>query len=313
LPRLSESRIANFIEPFRVSPKRSISLKRDFDPAQTYGYDKESGAGAQQVLQEGVQLLAEYQERLAASSTDAVLVILQAMDAAGKDGTIRHVMSGVNPQGVSVHSFKVPSSEELAHDYLWRYTGKLPSRGHIAIFNRSYYEEVLVVRVHPELLDGQKIPRRINGKLKLREIWGERFEEINNFEWYLTNQGIHVVKIFLHLSSDAQRQRFLARINEPEKNWKFTASDVRERTYWDDYQEAFSEVLSNTSTRWAPWYVVPADNKWFTRLGAAGVIANTLIHIDPKYPSVTAQGLESLKTARRQLEKEAVAKAYARR
>jgi PPK2 family polyphosphate:nucleotide phosphotransferase len=313
MPRLSEKRIANFIEPFKVPPKHAVSLKRDYDPGATYGYDKETGAGAEQVLHDGVELLAEYQERLAASATDAVLVVLQAMDAAGKDGTIRHVMSGVNPQGVFVHSFKVPSSEELAHDYLWRFTSKLPARGQIAIFNRSYYEEVLVVRVHSELLDKQKIPRRITGKLKLRDVWPERYEEINNFEWYLSNQGIHVVKIFLNLSSEAQRQRFMSRIEEPEKNWKFTASDVRERTYWDDYQEAFSELLSHTSTRWAPWYVLPADNKWFTRLGAAAVIANMLIQIDPKYPSMTAAGLDSLKTARRQLEKEHVAKAYARR
>jgi PPK2 family polyphosphate:nucleotide phosphotransferase len=219
------------------------------------------------------------------------------MDAAGKDGTIRHVMSGVNPQGVEVHSFKVPSSEDLDHDYMWRYQRRLPQRGHIGIFNRSYYEEVLVVRVHPQILDGQKIPR----KLKDKGIWRRRYREINDWERYLTDQGYRIVKLFLNLSKDEQKERFLARIDEPDRNWKFSAADVRERRYWDDYQRAFSDVLSNTSTPWAPWHVIPADDKPFARVAAGAVILDALIKLDPKYPTVSDEARAALLEARAEL------------
>ena len=215
-----------------------------------------------------------------------MVMVLQAMDAGGKDGTIRHVMSGVNPQGVQVSSFKIPSSEDLNHDYLWRYAKKLPERGNIGIFNRSYYEEVLVVRVHPQILAGQKIPPKLKGP----GIWNRRFREINDWEHYLTDQGFRFVKLFLNVSKEQQRFRFLACIDEGEKNWKFSANDAKERAYWDDYQKAFSDVLSKTSTDWAPWYVIPADDKPFARVAAAGVLAHTLITIDPRYPKVSDGG-----------------------
>jgi PPK2 family polyphosphate:nucleotide phosphotransferase len=248
-----------------------------------------------------VELLAEYQSRLAAQDTFGVIVILQAMDAAGKDGTIRHVMSGVNPQGVEVHSFKVPSSEELDHDYLWRYARRLPQRGHIGIFNRSYYEEVLIVRVHPQILDSQKLPPHA----KRRGVWERRFREINDWERYLTDQGFRIVKLFLNLSKEEQRRRFLARIEVPEKNWKFSGGDVTERLLWDDYQRAFSEVLSKTGTEWAPWHVIPADNKHFARVAAAGVLANALIEIDPRYPKIDSAARDALQSAKVALEAEA--------
>jgi PPK2 family polyphosphate:nucleotide phosphotransferase len=283
-----------------------VRLPGDFDPGSTGGYSRDDAGGAQQLLQQGIALLADSQARLAAQATDGVLVILQAMDAAGKDGTIRHVMSGVNPQGVAVHGFKVPSAEELAHDYLWRYAAVVPARGQITIFNRSYYEEVLVVRIHPELLANQRLPggRAAKDGQNQLAVWERRFREINNFERYLSDNGVHVVKLFLNLSKDAQRKRFLSRIEEPEKNWKFTGADVRERAYWDAYQSAFSHVLSNTSTKWAPWYVIPADSKWFTRIAAAAVIANALLDIDPRYPTVEHEAQASLKAARHQLEAE---------
>ncbi len=241
--------------------------------------------------------------RLAAQDTHGVVMVLQAMDAAGKDGTIRHVMSGVNPQGVQVSSFKVPSSEDLDHDYLWRYAKKLPERGNIGIFNRSYYEEVLVVRVHPQILASQKIPP----KLKDRGIWKRRFREINDWEHYLTDQGYRFVKLFLNVSKEEQRRRFLSRIDEGEKNWKFSGNDAKERAYWDDYQKAFADVLSNTSTPWAPWYVIPADDKPFARVAAAGVLAHTLIEIDPRYPKVSTENLSALAAAKTALEAEAPA------
>jgi PPK2 family polyphosphate:nucleotide phosphotransferase len=230
-------------------------------------------------------------------------MVLQAMDAAGKDGTIRHVMSGVNPQGVQVSSFKVPSSEDLDHDYLWRYAKKLPERGNIGIFNRSYYEEVLVVRVHPQILAAQKIPP----KLKDRGIWNRRFREINDWEHYLTDQGFRFVKLFLNVSKEEQRYRFLSRIDDGEKNWKFSANDAKERAYWDDYQKAFSDVLSKTSTPWAPWYVIPADDKPFARVAAAGVLAHTLIDIDPRYPTVPKEARDALQAQKVALEAEAPA------
>jgi PPK2 family polyphosphate:nucleotide phosphotransferase len=214
-----------------------------------------------------------------------LLVVLQALDAAGKDGTIRHVMSGVNPQGVEVRGFKVPSSEDLAHDYLWRYVKALPGRGKIGIFNRSHYEEVLVVRVHPENL----VREHLHPSTEDEDVWERRFREINHWERYLVDNGIHVVKLFLNVSKEEQRQRFLARIDEPDKNWKFSANDARERQCWDDYQNAYDKVLSNTSTKWAPWYVIPADHKWFMRLASGAVILHALMDMDPQYPTVSAE------------------------
>ena len=249
-----------------------------------------------QFLAQGIELLAEYQARLAAQDTYGVLVVLQALDAGGKDGTIRHVMSGVNPQGVAVHSFKVPSAEELDHDYLWRYARRLPGRGEIGIFNRSHYEEVLVVRVHKQLLERQKLPRAARGK----DIWDRRYREINDWERYLSDNGFRIVKLFLNLSKEEQRIRFLRRNDLPDHNWKFSSADIEERDYWDDYQRAFSEMLSSTSTEWAPWYVIPADRKWYARIAAAAVIAHALIELDPRYPTVgdaTRRELEKVKAA----------------
>ena len=295
---LGPKRIADFIKPFRVDPGQRVRLPHDFHPG---GTRQVSVKEAKQILREGTGLLAEYQMRLAAQDTYGVVMVLQAMDAAGKDGTIRHVMSGVNPQGVQVSSFKIPSSEDLQHDYLWRYQKRLPERGNIGIFNRSYYEEVLVVRVHPQILNGQKLPP----KLKDRGIWQRRFREINDWERYLTDQGYRFVKLFLNLSKEEQRRRFLTRIDEPDRNWKFSANDAKERMFWDDYQKAFSEVLSNTSTPWAPWYVIPADDKPFARVAAAGVLAHTLMDIDPRFPKVSKDAHEALSLAKVDLEGQA--------
>jgi PPK2 family polyphosphate:nucleotide phosphotransferase len=297
---LRPKRIHNFIRPLVVKPRSKVRLPESFDPGFTAGLSSEDGAGAQEVLRQGVELLADYQERLAAERTHGVVVILQAMDAAGKDGTIRHVMSGVNPQGVDVNSFKQPSSEELDHDYLWRYARRLPARGKIGIFNRSYYEDVLVVRVHPSLLERQRLP----AAAITPGIWSRRFREINDWEHYLTDNGFELVKLFLNVSKEEQRRRFLSRIEETDKNWKFSAADAAERQYWDDYQDAFSDVLTHTSTEWAPWYVIPADRKWFARIAAAAVIADTLIGIDPQYPSIGGAAKAALKDAKRQLEAE---------
>jgi len=291
-------RIADFIAPFRVAPGREVVLGRDFDPGYTDGLIRKDES--QTLLRMGVELLAEYQERLAAQDTYGVLVVLQALDAAGKDGTIRHVMSGVNPQGVVVHSFKAPSHEERDHDYLWRCATRLPARGQIGIFNRSYYEEVLVVRVHPDLLDAQHLPPEARGP----DLWTRRFREINHWERYLVDNGFKIVKLFLNLSKDEQRRRFLARIDEPEKNWKFSPADAEERRHWDEYQAAYSEMLSHTSTEWAPWHVIPADHKWFARIAAAGVIADALIGIDPQFPAVDDTTRAALARARTELEGE---------
>jgi PPK2 family polyphosphate:nucleotide phosphotransferase len=230
-----------------------------------------------------------------------VLVVLQALDTAGKDGTIRHVMSGVNPQGVTVHSFKVPSTEELDHDFLWRYAQRLPERGEIGIFNRSHYEEVLVVRVHPENLDRQKLPKAA----KTEDIWQRRYREINDWERYLTDNGLRIVKLFLNISKEEQRARLLRRIDLPDHNWKFSAADVNERERWDDYQSAFCEMLSQTSTAWAPWYVIPADRKWFARLGAAAVLVHALMEIDPRFPPFSRQQREALLETKKRLEEQA--------
>jgi PPK2 family polyphosphate:nucleotide phosphotransferase len=291
--RLAEMR--RFIEPFRVEPGRKVRLPKDFDPGYTADFVKKQDAA--ETLQRGVELLAEYQARLAAQDTYGLLVVFQAMDAAGKDGTIKHVMSGVNPQGVEVSSFKVPSVEELDHDYLWRYARRLPARGTIGIFNRSYYEEVLVVRVHPQILAGQKLPARAKG----RGVWARRFREINDWERYLVDNGIRIVKLFLNVSRQEQKQRFLARVEDPERNWKFSAADIRERRYWDDYQKAFAEMLSATSTEWAPWHVIPADRKWFMRIAAGAVILDAIRDIDPKYPKVADEARAEMLKARDEL------------
>jgi PPK2 family polyphosphate:nucleotide phosphotransferase len=291
--------LARFIESLRVEPGSKVKLARDFDPGYKAGFLKKKDGTA--LLRAGVAVLAEYQARLAAQDSWGVLVCLQALDAGGKDGTIRHVMSGVNPQGVRVSAFKVPSAEELDHDYLWRYSQRLPGRGEIGIFNRSQYEEVLVVRVHPELLDRQKLPASCKGK----GVWERRYREINDWEHFLSDNGFKVVKLFLNLSKEEQRIRFLRRVDAPDKNWKFSAADARERKYWDDYQAAFSDMLTHTSTEWAPWYVIPADHKWFARICVSAVLAHTLMEIDPKYPVVDKARREDLAQTRELLEAEA--------
>ncbi|MFI6830035.1 polyphosphate kinase 2 family protein [Kribbella sp. NPDC050241] len=293
-----EQRIADFIEPFRVEPGSNVKLARDFEP-DFRGMIRSKKRG-RKLLAQGTELLSEYQSRLYAQHTHGVLVVLQALDAGGKDGTIRHVMTGVNPQGVSVNSFKVPSSAELDHDYLWRYGLRLPGRGEIGIFNRSHYEEVLVVRVHPELLDRQKLPPGTR-----QGLWKRRYREINEWERTLSDNGIKIVKLFLNLSREEQRIRFLRRIDLRDHNWKFSAADIREREYWDDYQNAFSRMLSKTSTEWAPWYVIPADRKWYARIAAASVIANTLIEIDPRYPKVGNKARKALQEIKETLEEQA--------
>lgn len=281
-----------------VPPGEKISLDKDYDSDFTGGYSDK--VGALEYVAGNIERLAEYQEKLYAQDTYALLVIFQAMDAAGKDGAIKHVMSGVNPQGCHVTSFKAPSAEELDHDYLWRAAKALPARGMIGIFNRSYYEETLVVRVHPELLEKQKLP---NSKVS-DKFWRRRFREINNFERYLTRNGIVVLKFFLNLSKEEQRKRFLSRIEEPEKNWKFSVADFQERGHWDEYRHAFEEALNHTSTRWAPWFVVPADNKWFARLTISATICAVLDSLKLKYPTVSGERLEELQRIRQTLESE---------
>jgi len=288
--------VSELVGPLRVKPGSEVRLPGDFDPGARFGVRKKNDGA--RLLRQGVELLAEYQQRLAAQDTYGVLIVLQAMDAAGKDSTIRHVMSGVNPQGVHVWSFKVPSAEELGHDYLWRLSRRLPARGEIGIFNRSHYEEVLAVRVHPENLDREKLPPESKG----HGVWQRRFREINDWERYLTDNGIRLVKLFLNVSKEKQRDRFLQRIDRPEKNWKFSAADARERQYWDEYQHAYSQMLTHTSTEHAPWHVLPADHKWFTRICAAALIAQTLIDIDPRYPVSSAATRKELLQARAELE-----------
>jgi PPK2 family polyphosphate:nucleotide phosphotransferase len=292
-------RLEAFIAPFRVKPGSKVRLDKDFDPAFKAGIKKKKQGV--ELLSEGVGLLSEYQARLAAQDRWAVLVVLQALDAAGKDGTIRHVMSGVNPQGVEVHSFKVPSAEELDHDYLWRYAQRLPERGKIGIFNRSHYEEVLVVRVHPENLERQHLPEAA----RKGDVWKRRYREINDWERYLSDNGIRIVKLFLNMSKEEQRERLLRRIDLPDHNWKFSTADVRERERWDDYQRAFSAALSQTSTEWAPWHVIPADRKWFARIGAASVLVHALMEIDPRYPVVSKGRRKELLEIREGLERRA--------
>jgi PPK2 family polyphosphate:nucleotide phosphotransferase len=284
-------------KPLIVKPGATISLK-DYDPK--YTGDFKDKAEAQAKLQTDVERLGAYQNVLYAQNTYALLLIFQAMDAAGKDSTIKHVMSGVNPQGCQVFSFKAPSTEELDHDYLWRSFKALPERGRIGIFNRSYYEEVLAVRVHPAILATQQLPHLPKGD----RIWQQRFEEINNFEKYLVNNGVVVLKFFLNVSKAEQKKRFLERINLPEKNWKFSLGDVEVRKFWDDYMNAYEDVLNHTSTDHAPWHVIPADHKWFTRLAVADIICTKLKELNLQYPQMNPEHLQQLSQVKALLESE---------
>ena len=285
-----------FAEPFRVAKGRGFRL-RDIDPGDTLHLNSADKPRAKELLQNGVEALAELQERLYAQDKWAILLIFQAMDAAGKDGAIKHVMSGVNPQGCQVYSFKAPTSEDLDHDYLWRCVKRLPERGRIGIFNRSYYEETLVVRVHPELLVKQKLPPRLIN----RHIWAERFEDIRNLEQYLSRNGVLIRKFFLHVSKKEQKKRFLERLDTPEKHWKFAEADVRERGHWDEYMSAYEEMIQHTATKDAPWYVVPADNKWFTRLVVSAAITEALASLDLQFPRVDEAKRRELAAARKAL------------
>ncbi len=280
---------------FVVPPGKKIKLKH-YGPGFTGNF--KSKKAARKKLKQDIQKLAEYQDVLYAQNIYAVLLIFQALDAAGKDSAIKHVMSGVNPQGCEVFSFKVPSAEELDHDYLWRYTKVLPERGRIGIFNRSYYEEVLVVRVHPEILEKQQLSPDAKGK----NLWKNRFEEINNFEKYLAQNGVIVVKFFLNVSKKEQKKRFLQRLTLTEKNWKFSATDARERSSWNDYMKAYEDVFNHTSTKWAPWYIIPANRKWFTRVAIADIIISRLESLKLSYPTVTQQHHRDLLKAKRMLE-----------
>jgi len=292
-------RVEKLIDPYRVTSGKGFRLK-DFDPGDTRGLREEAKPEAREWLERGIQWLAEEQNKLYAQDRWGVLLVFQAMDAAGKDSTIKHVMSGVNPQGVQVYSFKQPSPEELDHDYLWRSMKCVPERGRIGIFNRSYYEEVLVVRVHQELLARQKLPPKLVGK----GIWRDRLEDIASFERYLARNGIAVVKFFLNVSKKEQKKRFLERLDKPDKNWKFSAADVVERQYWNKYQEAYEDAIRATASKAAPWFVVPADNKWFTRLVVAAAIVSTLEKLELQYPKVSDAQKKELAAARAKLMKE---------
>ena len=283
-------------KPFRITKGEQFRIK-DVNPGDTLSFKSETKPRAKEALALGVQALAELQDKLYAQNKWAVLLIFQAMDAAGKDGTIKHVMSGVNPQGCQVYSFKSPSVEDLDHDYLWRCMKCLPNRGHIGIFNRSYYEETLVVRVHPEFLAKQRIP----AALVTKRIWKERFQDIRSFERYLTRNGVLVIKFFLHVSKKEQKRRFLERAGEPEKNWKFSGSDMAERDHWDEYLDAYEDMIRNTATRQSPWYVVPADNKWFTRVVVAAAVVDALASLDLAYPQVDKVRLGEIASAKRAL------------
>jgi len=292
-------KIADLVKPFRVTDGSKFRLD-DVDPGVTCGLKSEFKDEAPELLARGIKRLSELQERLYAQDRWAVLLILQAMDAAGKDSTVKHVMSGVDPQGVDVWAFKQPSPEELDHDFMWRCLRRLPERGHIGIFNRSYYEEVLVVRVHPEILGAQKLPP----ELMTKHIWDERFQDIRAMERYLARNGTVIRKFFLHVSKKEQRKRFLERIDEPSKNWKFALGDVHERQHWKDYMRAYEDAIRETATKEAPWFVVPADRKWFTRMVVAAAVVEALEELDLHFPKVTTgQGAE-LRAARRMLEKE---------
>jgi len=288
-------RARKFSKPFRVTGDK-FRLK-DVDPGDTLGLTSEDKPRAKEALAMGVEVLAELQDMLYAQDRWAVLLIFQAMDAAGKDGAIKHVMSGVNPQGCQVFSFKAPTSEDLDHDYLWRCMKCLPERGRIGIFNRSYYEETLVVRVHREFLEHQKLPP----ELITKNIWTDRFQDIRSFERYLTRNGVAIRKFFLHVSNKEQKKRFLERIEEPEKNWKFSANDAKERQHWDEYMKAYEDMIRNTATKEAPWYVVPADNKWFTRVVVAAAVIDALAELELHYPKVSEAKLKELAAAKRAL------------
>ncbi len=283
-------------KPYRIDHGKNFRLK-DFDPATT-GHLR-SKEHAKELLEQSIAEMAELQDKLYAQDCWALLLIFQAMDAAGKDGAIKHVMSGVNPQGCQVYAFKAPSSEELNHDFLWRTSRVLPERGHIGIFNRSYYEEVLVVRVHLDILKNERMPKSLMGK----NLWQDRFEDIGNFERYLSRNGVVVRKFFLNVSKKEQKRRFLERLETPEKNWKFSAADVRERECWDDYMKAYEEMIAATSTKHAPWYAVPADNKWYTRLVVAAAIVDTLKELKVAYPAVDPEKRKQLEAARAELER----------
>jgi PPK2 family polyphosphate:nucleotide phosphotransferase len=290
--------VRKYSDPFRITRGKDFRLK-DFDPGDTLGLkmDKQEAAD---LLKRGSDWLAMEQDILYAQDSWSLLLVFQAMDAAGKDGTIKHVMGPINPQGCDVFSFKQPSDEELSHDFLWRYSKKVPQRGRIGIFNRSYYEEALVVRVHQELLKAQKIPPKLVGK----GIWDERLADIARFEDYLTRQGVVILKFYLNLSRKEQKKRFMQRLDKPEKNWKFSASDVRERRYWDEYMHAYEEAIRATASKEAPWHVVPADNKWFTRLAVAAAIVEAVEKLDLEYPKVTPEQKKDLAAARVELEAE---------
>jgi PPK2 family polyphosphate:nucleotide phosphotransferase len=290
--------IQKYVHPFRITKGQGFHLK-DFDPADTCGVKMEKGEAAE-LLSHGTAWLAEEQEILYAQDRWSLLLVFQAMDAAGKDGTIKHVMSGINPQGCQVFSFKQPSPEDLDHDFLWRYAKCLPERGRIGIFNRSYYEEVLVVRVHPEIFAKEKLPTRCVGN----RIWDERLADIANFEDYLTRQGTLILKFFLHVSRDEQKKRFMERLNTPEKSWKFSIADIQERDYWEGYMHAFEEAIRATAAQLAPWYVVPADHKWFTRLVVAGAIGEAVDKLGLSYPQVDAMKKKELATASEKLDRE---------
>lgn len=289
-------RARKFAKPFCVADGKEFRLKH-VDPVDTLGLKSEDKPKAQEALKNGIEVLAELQDKLYAQDRWSVLLIFQAMDAAGKDGAIKHVMSGINPQGCQVFSFKAPTSEDLDHDYLWRCMKRLPERGRIGIFNRSYYEETLVVRVHEEMLVKQKLPE----KLVTKHIWDERFQDIRNFEKYLNRNGTVVRKFFLHVSKEEQKKRFLERIDNPEKNWKFSSADAKERGHWDEYMKAYEEMIRNTAAKHSPWYVVPADNKWFTRLVVAAAVIDALSSLDLEYPEVGEEKLKELAEAKRLL------------
>jgi PPK2 family polyphosphate:nucleotide phosphotransferase len=291
-------RIQKYVDPFRITKAKGFRLK-DFDPGDTRGLKLDKGEAAE-LLQRGTEWLAEEQNMLYAQDCWSLLLVFQAMDAAGKDSTIKHVMSGVNPQGCQVFSFKQPSREDLDHDFMWRYARCLPERGRIGIFNRSYYEEVLVVRVHPEILQRQRLPPRSVGK----RIWDERLADIAHFEDYLMRQGTILLKFFLHISREEQKRRFMQRLDKPRKHWKFSSADIRERGFWGDYMHAFEEAIRATAAPHAPWFVVPADNKWFTRLVVAAAIVETVEKLDLSYPKIDAAKKKELAAARAALARE---------
>jgi PPK2 family polyphosphate:nucleotide phosphotransferase len=297
--KADSARIERFIAPYRVTSGRGFRLK-SFNPADTAHLDSASKAEARRLLARSVDWLAEQQEMLYAQDHWAVLLVFQAMDAAGKDSTIKHVMSGINPQGCQVTSYKQPSSEELDHDYLWRYMRNVPARGQIGIFNRSYYEEVLVVKVHREHLRRQKL----HSSLVTRKIWQERYEDITSYERYLNRNGVVTLKFFLNVSKDEQRQRFMKRLDEPRKNWKLSLADIDERGHWDAYQSAYADAIRHTATDWAPWYVVPADNKWFARLVVAVAVVDVIARLKLHYPRLDAAQRNALAVARRRLDNE---------